>query len=427
MRYSFLYPMHFKGRLRRGTNVKDVILADRVSGDIPEISAGETDLVFECLETRAEGFAPYRPCRSYAGRLYRRIAESREEVAARGLFDHAWRMETHERSHHAFGGDLSHRREDGNEKTRPNPPRPHSRAIQEQISWDIRRADPRSTWWDDVWPTRLSGLDVEPQNALLRRDAFLFNDLRDRIADYSHADYERSRRMMHAQTAKFLFIEDELWIETPPPVLVVETGSFRNVPSMAEDFAFYPDVVDISLAFAPEWMDYDLTRQYFPLRERDAAIDYARELSAYCDARNASRGSGPLVPFGIIRDHTVKHVLHDAETCRFDHDEDLLARVSHGMAIQNMATLKRLRARGAEPTGADAVEAAFTATASTNHVFGHRADLADWFEPNAAFWVAGRRSQTLFRFGPSMISDRLVARARAAIEKRPIALPGAFP
>jgi hypothetical protein len=96
------------------------------------------------------------------------------------------------------------------------------------------------------------------------RNDFRFEDLCRKLADIDSDEFAKGRAEHAIEAAKLLAIDGVLWIETTPPAICVSMQGHGSTARMV-----------MELMHVPNWLDANLDRQYFPLSEHAAAVEYA--------------------------------------------------------------------------------------------------------------------------------------------------------
>ncbi|MBY3151283.1 hypothetical protein HFO56_02640 [Rhizobium laguerreae] len=87
--------------------------------------------------------------------------------------------------------------------------------------------------------------------------------------------FAKGRAEHAAESAKLLVVDRDLWIETTPPAISVSLQGYASTARMV-----------MELAHLPTWLDADLDRQYFPLSDHPAALDYAQRATKLTQTGN---------------------------------------------------------------------------------------------------------------------------------------------
>jgi hypothetical protein len=214
--------------------------------DVPEISAGEVETVFE-----AEMDTPYRVV-EFDEKLYRKLGVLGEEQTSRVL-DRAFDSDEERNAPWPF---TFH-------KGIPSP-RPVSQALNNILCHRLylEGGEHRSKQIE-AWPTIqfITGI----RGSRTTRNGHRFEDIESKLADIDAESFAKGRAEHAAEAAKLLVIGHELWLETTPPVISVGHQGHATTGRMV-----------MELTHLPTWLDSDLATQYFPISEHERALDYAQ-------------------------------------------------------------------------------------------------------------------------------------------------------
>lgn len=244
MKIDIRYPFRFRALPPRCSGRKDLFVSFLHTADVPEISAREVSTLFEAATE-----TPYRLV-EYDGRLFRKLGRFPDENTSR-LLDRAFQREEERNSPWPFtfeSGGAS--------------PRPVSQPLRNHLSHRLYLEGDNRAKELEAWPfipviTGMRGRRVS-------RNEFRFEDLVGKLADIDGIEFAKGRAEHAAEAAKLLVVEGDLWIETPPPAIGVSMQGHASTARMV-----------MELMHLPNWLDADLDRQYFPLSDHAAALEYA--------------------------------------------------------------------------------------------------------------------------------------------------------
>lgn len=240
------YPIHFGADPPTCDRHKDAILSYPHRVDVPEISRRETHTVVD-----DKGIFPHSVV-SYDGRLFRRG----------GLAKDASRLVSLTR---AFENTL--------DRNAPYMPllssspkgRPIAAGMWNRLAHRLHAAGGR-TKEEYAWPPA-----PYSNSASYRwtRNEYLFENYIDRAGQIDASQFGASQAEIAAEGEKLIVIDDYIHVETTPLAWCV--GVRVGKPYVG---------VYVTLAHLPEWLDADLDRQYFPISQKQEALNYAESLDA---------------------------------------------------------------------------------------------------------------------------------------------------
>jgi hypothetical protein len=382
-----------KGKPQRCSAVRDMYISMPTVFDVPEVSAGETNIVFEtqaqCTAETVRRKRLFR-MREYDGTIYRKIG------SANYLENLAQAFGNRDAARSPDPGSMisvALQEVDGN---------PLASAIRRQHEWQLDKLANGSSNVILAWPQ-----GDGPEGRERARAGADFTKI---APTTQHLDREMcavSERMMEAQMAKLIVIDDELWMASRPPSWRVsvdrEGGSWDKVE------------VRLDLAVAIDGFDPMLARRHFPLDRLEDAKAYA----LLCAKTNADERE-----ITYTRRHYI--VDYSAETSGildFDADAEELARLGYAMAMECVRFGHRAEKKMEELGDLrNTLDTAFALTMQTNYVLGEMGDIAPYVEDLCAIWKKCSRPLSYCVSGTSggRFGNLLLRRAKVLAENAPI-------
>ncbi|MDW9481942.1 hypothetical protein GOB57_25155 [Sinorhizobium meliloti] len=206
-----------------------------------------------------------------------------------------------------------------------------------------------------TWPRVTMGDTRE--NELLTLDGAL-----EQVHSLNGDDLEEAFAMHRIQAGKLLLIDNELWYETGPPCIAVETA-------WTHGYASRSDVV-MRYRYMPDAMDHAITTVYYPV----TALDQAREAAGVMRGRFRMGGVSPWL--GDFERHHAKFAYEGHPAFAFDPSEDLVNRTGHALAtnLLKVATQRPDKFAGVDSEWPSELACAF---ASFNPLTGRDIDYAE--------------------------------------------------
>jgi hypothetical protein len=244
MKIDIRYPLLFSALPPRCSGRKDVFVSYRHTAEVPEISAKEIATVFEAAtETR------YRLV-EFDGKLLRKIGDPGDETV-KDLLARGFQNEDMRNFLRCFTFE--------NGKT---PQKPLSQALNNILCHRLYLSGDNRQRELETWPFLpvITGMAGRRHT----RDDFRFEDLERKLSDINGDEFTAGRADHAAEAGKLVLIEGELWAECTPPAIVVKHEGYATSGRMV-----------MELAHLPDWLDSRLDRQYFPIFDHAAAVEYA--------------------------------------------------------------------------------------------------------------------------------------------------------
>jgi hypothetical protein len=330
-----------------------MLVAHDHSIDVPELSARETEIVLGAVTSANELWLQkgMRELRMYDGRLYRSLGVRQKlgRVASGA-----------ELLNEAFG-DFWMRRPDYIVTTKGlfdvtcdvNPlSKPIRMIIEDRLdALAMNGSDGRNR----TWP-RFTGQPARDNENLSLAAAM------DQVQEVNRDDLEEAFAMHRAQANRLLFVDDELWYETTPPCIAVETAWKGGMAKLSN--------VVLRYRHMPEAMDHAITSIYFPL-------------SAFAEAREAAKAMHSRFRMASVRtlwnDFEQQNLpmfsYGDHPAFSFDQSEDLVKRTAHALAVNilHSAIQRPDKFEGVDHSWLSELSSAF---ASFNPLLGRDIDYA---------------------------------------------------
>lgn len=247
MRLDIRYPISFEALPFRTARRKNVVCSFLHSQDVPEIDTSQTTPI---------SIGHGQTYLTFEDRLFRKVGSLGDEDTRRCLgsaFDVASRAQPYQ----VGGKHAEHDRHYQHYYRQPH----LGHALEENVYRRIFLATGEKAKERLLWPpigTRSSG------NVWTRAE-LAYEDLEHRLADVDEDQFASQRQGHEAEAARLLLVNGDLWVETPPPALCVNT--------LHDSHDVY---ATINLVFLPNWLDADLNRQYFPLHQHEQAVEFSR-------------------------------------------------------------------------------------------------------------------------------------------------------
>ncbi|MBY3432599.1 hypothetical protein HFN89_00230 [Rhizobium laguerreae] len=317
MQLSIKFPVMARA-LVKGARLESRMLVSHVHKvEVPSVSARETEVPIRTVVSQNELglFHGMRELRMHDGRLYRYLdihTQFGRVTKGAAMLDEAF-------------GDFWMRRADYIASTDGrfdvmsdvNPlSKPIRMVIEDRLdAMAMNLSDGRNR----TWPKLVGGAPaVENENLTL--DAAM-----DDVQEVNRDDLEEAFAMHRAQADRLLLIDGELWYETTPPCIAVETLWRGGVAKNASVHARYRHL--------PEAMDHAITTVYYPLSAFAEAKDAAREMRA----RFRMAGVKMLTE-AFEKDNLPAFEHGDHPAFQFDQSEDFVQRTGHALAVNILRT-----------------------------------------------------------------------------------------
>lgn len=421
-------PVHTKGTPARTKDRKEVFCAEWRTFHIPEVSRDDMETVFESSEAYSresrrspqywQKNARHHEVRKFEDRLFRLVARDKEEVTSLKMFDLAFPVGwtrgdmTGFRSQISFASHLHQIESDVAAMD------PLTRPLYEHLRWHIAAEDHNRIRLANFWPSENTAKKALGPNAIRNGSGLLWernnlemDDALSALLEYDHDRLVESRHLADSFMGEFITCDGQLWMGCRPPVYHVHVihGEFKAVM--------------IDIVHAPSYQDPKLINQYFPLNDKEGALEYANGI-ALSYAQLGQRMS--------VTDMTdIATQVYDDAALDFDHAHDELNRMACAYAVENARFLTRqlpYREKFSEET-VDAVFKAYDEALKTNFIDGEYGTPEEWLPENAEVWARCGRRQGSFEFGEYEVNTWLGMRAQQLYEDRPInlAIPRSLP
>lgn len=316
MQLSIKFPVMARALLKGARSEFRMLVSHVHKVDVPSVSARETEVPIRTVVSQNELglFHGMRELRMHDGKLYRYfgIPEQSGKVPEAGFLNEAF-------------GDFWMKRADYIASTQGrfdamsdvNPlSKPIRMIIEDRLdAMMMSGSDHRNK----TWP-KLVGGGMARENEELTLDVAM-----DRVQEVNRDDLEEAFSMHRAQADRLLQIDGELWYETTPPCIAVETWWKSGVAKHA--------TVHVRYRHLPEAMDHAITTTYFPL----AAFAEAKDAAMVLNARFRMAGVRTLTD-GFERENLPTFAYADHEAFQFDQSEDLVRRTAHALAVNILRT-----------------------------------------------------------------------------------------
>lgn len=237
------YPIAFKALPQRCAGVKTVYCTFPHQCDVPEIGMSETTAVAEFgTDTR-------HALLEYGDRLYRKMGNPEQVVRQ---MDTAFENPNRRDDPWVFAFEGGQRTDD------PPPSRPLDNlvAFRTYVEAGVKGVDQ-----DGIWP-------YQPTGRGRYREEFHYEQLERRLVEIDGASFTKAREEHVREGERLLVVDGVYWIETPPPVIMVSLEGTRTT-----------ERASLQLVHLPDWIDRDLSRQYFPLTRHEEALEWAMKLN----------------------------------------------------------------------------------------------------------------------------------------------------
>ncbi len=399
MKLTLKFPMHFRAKPRRARGLRDVVVSHPFAVDVPEISRREANVVFEARQsydfTKRMTLVPHTfRMLEHDGRLYRRLATaSRVETVTKDAFAKDWIS-----ANYPFAENISIIGEAENTN-------PVAKVLQRQIEWCLEADSKGRDRKENTWPTPYAR-SSKKWGITETLNGKLFQDVASELSEIDGEAVARATRDFEHQAAKLLFVDDELWIASPPPAICVEHSYDKG------------KIASINLAILPEGPTSRPATVYFPLDRRDDAERYAH-LLAYTIVDDRKVG---------ISDATVPFSADGGELLAFSQEEVELRNTCHNLVAANERYIQVADPDYVAAFMTDAMreeQAIASAKAcEADFVRGEYHDLSEHFDMTATLWKKCRRPAYQFDF-PGIRKkqgDLILARGYELLENAPISV-----
>ncbi|MCS4089959.1 hypothetical protein [Rhizobium sp. BK176] len=385
MKLDFELPYAFRGRPKACRDVKDIFLTKRVSGDIPQVSMKETDVVFSVVDRRRDGIVQQQgrwvqpridaanssknetfELRTFQGNLYRKVANSAAEARKLGLFATPFEetnsgrrnklTDVHLPWQPEYGADISPIR------TMPDNA-PLARPLMEEMTWILDRDKPHSDGARSAWPPALALWDRRNQPTHAHRNARSLEKEIQNIVDIDWQSMAAADAMIQAQVDRLLIVGGQVWLKSRPPAIAVD-----------DDFKWGSHhQLHIRLVTAPEVYVSKLFCAHFSLGDLEEAREYAKEHSG-----------GQCLLF----DYTVPYECSDPTLLEYEWRSEAVNRFCYTAAVESRNYLLRNpgNADKITPEQHAIVQAAFDETMQVNHILGIHRDMSAYAMDLKAIW-----------------------------------------
>jgi hypothetical protein len=250
------YPALLRARPPRCSDIRDIVCSFPHVHDVPEISSSEVRRVTELGTVWPQMFV------EYDGRLFRHIGHRNDDPQDR-VFSIAFLKEIERDRPWRFSF------EGGSRTDMP----PLSQALNNILLHRLYMSGDGREKQEEAWPSLNDTRHYGPAV----RDKYRFEDFEAKLTDVDGERLAAMREDHRIEAERLLVIDGAYWVETPPPVICVDVSGFGTTSRM-----------DCDVTILPSWLDAKLGRQYFPLSEREDALEYARQ------ANEITPGNGPV-------------------------------------------------------------------------------------------------------------------------------------
>jgi hypothetical protein len=385
MKLHFELPYAFRGRPKGCRDIKDIFLTRRVSGDVPQVSMKETNVVFTVVDRRRDGIVHQQgrwmqqridaansgkndtfELRSFDGALYRKIAGSVTEARKLGIFTTPFEETNSGRRNKLddvllpwqseYGADISPIR------TMPDNA-PLARPLMEEMTWIMDRNKPHCDGARSAWPPAPSLWDRRNPPTHAHRNTRRFEKEIENIVDVDWQSMADADAMIQTQMDRLLIIGGQVWVKSRPPAIAVDN-----------DFKWGSHYQShIRLVTAPEVYVSKLFCAHFSLGGIEEAREYAKEYT-----------SGQCVLF----DYTVPYECSDPTLLEYDWRSEAVNRFCYTAAVESRNYLLRNpgNADKITPEQHAIVQAAFDETMQVNHILGIHRDMSAYAIDLKTIW-----------------------------------------
>lgn len=274
MKTSIRYPLRFGAQPITTESRKVVLCSYLHEHEVPQVSAAETRTVLDTTklyETDSKSSPVVRTIKviEHDGRLFRKVCD-RADFDKHDAFINAFEMP--------------------NDRNKPLHPvdvwdmhkLPLGKGLSNRIAHRLYLEGCGKEKEANAWPaipvrwTARNGCNFE----------FYFPR---KLTDIDEQEFEAGLDEIAKEADRLLLIDDELWLETPPPVYEVGLYTFSQSIFCYDYLDFRSNEkglrrnFSVQLAFLPDWLDVCLDRQYFPLSAKDDAVEYALRANAWVE------------------------------------------------------------------------------------------------------------------------------------------------
>ncbi|MCS4088763.1 hypothetical protein [Rhizobium sp. BK176] len=311
MQISIKLPVMARAFIKGARSESRLLVSQVHQVDVPSVSAMETEVPIRTVVTNFGGRAYHgmRELRLHDGKLYRYLGIN----AHLGKLDDGGKMLSE-----AFG-DFGLRSADffasteGRSDRRDYYPltKPIRGVIEDRLdALSMNGADIRNRTWPKLFAVPAW------ENEAMSLDAAM-----DHVQEVNRDDLEEAFAMHRAQADRLLMIDNELWYETTPPCIAVETQwRAGGKPSNS--------AVIVRYRHLPETMDHAITTTYYPISAYREAHEAADEAN-----RKFRMAGVAVLTTGFERDNLPAFAHGDHPAFQFDQSEDLVRRTGHALAV----------------------------------------------------------------------------------------------
>jgi hypothetical protein len=310
MQLDIKFPVMARALIKGARSESRLLVKHVHKVDVPAVSAGETEVPIRTVLTGGTVASPVgmRELRLYEGKLYRYLGVNAQQGKlgrGREMFSEAF-------------GDFGMRSADfyastvGNSNKSDHFPltKPIRTVIEDRLdALAMMGSDTRNRTWPKLYafPAR--------ENEELTLDRAM-----DQVQEVDRDDLEEAFAMNRTQADRLLLIDNELWYETTPPCISVETRWWGGKAATSS--------VVVRYRHLPESMDHAITNTYFPL----AAFHEAQAAAEAATARFRMSGVSALTTH-FEKDNLPSFGHGDHPAFQFDQSEDLVRRTGHALAM----------------------------------------------------------------------------------------------
>lgn len=260
MQANIRFPIHFKAKPKRARSLQNVVTSYSGDYEIPEVSESDVDTVFVSRFAHVDDDTVGSDFRivHHEGRIFRQVSEKGKFANVLGKpFSESWW------DAQATWTKLTRRPYEIASN-------PLTRTLQKQIGWRLmaeEKGDARSTAYPPNYPDT-------PGQAWEHTDLRAKHEVGDLVKELSEIDagmIEDQITLFRDVASKLLLIDDRLWLETPPPAIVVGYDSDHSERTVFKRLLILPE------GPMPQtgWVAFPLERKW----EADAYADRLAELA----------------------------------------------------------------------------------------------------------------------------------------------------
>lgn len=334
MKTDINLPLAFKATPKRNDYEKTVICAKVTTVDVPEISSAETTEV-----GRFDTVFPHRLIER-DGKLYRHVGAVGSEAAA-DCFGRAFTTDVRRDDAWTFTFEAGNRTD----------PPPASKALDNLVAFRAY-ASISGRVDETTWPYQ-AALRGNGENRT--RDKFVYEELLGRLAEIDATSFASAIAEQETEAQKLLLVDGDYWIETTPPAIMVSMeGTGRTARAV------------LQIVHLPNWIDRDLSKQYFPFDRHGEALEWARQMN------NCREGHAT----DALEDFSGEALAHglDHPLMTFDFEAHAVRRATYVLATDACRWLNRDGVANVK-AGPDAVRAAY---AVRDMAIGCGTDMGEW-------------------------------------------------